>query len=184
MQGKNRDAGGMDNIFGGNSLIEAFASKDKKGIYPKCLQLISEIIKTEGYDRNTSFSSEKALNLDKVERLRGNVENDNTVDFVVALLPCELLLVEAKYRISNARNLLPKLADKISHSEALLHSCDNAARISGRVVLLFPNKNFEVNIRELRRRINEEKSGVIKSHEIRALRTEDFYSKYFAAYRA
>lgn len=174
----------MKNIFGGNSLIEKFASKDKKGIYPRCLQLISEIIKTEGYSRNTSFTSEKALNLDKVERLRGNRENDKTVDFVVALLPYELLLVEAKYRISNAHNLLPKLADKISHSEALLHSCDNSARISDRVVLLFPSKNFEVNIRELRRRINEEKSGVIKSHEIKPLRTEDFYSKYFAACKA
>ncbi len=54
----------------------------------------------------------------------------------------------------NACNLLPKLADKISHSEALLHSCDNSARISGKVVLLFPNKNFELNIRELRRRCN------------------------------
>ena len=174
----------MKNIFGGNSLIEKFASKDKKGIYPRCLQLISEIIKTEGYSRNTSFTSEKALNLDKVERLRGNRENDKTVDFVVALLPYELLLVEAKYRISNAHNLLPKLADKISHSEALLHSCDNSARISDHVVLLFPSKNFEVNIRELRRRINEEKSGVIKSHEIKPLRTEDFYSKYFAACKA
>ena len=184
MQGKNRNAGGAENIFDGNSLIETFASKDKKGIFQKCLQLISEIIKTEGYSRNTSFTSEKALNLDKVERLRGNRENDKTVDFVVALLPYELLLVEAKYRISNAHNLLPKLADKISHSEALLHSCDNSARISDRVVLLFPSKNFEVNIRELRRRINEEKSGVIKSHEIKPLRTEDFYSKYFAACKA
>ena len=100
MQGKNRNAGGAENIFDGNSLIETFASKDKKGIFQKCLQLISEIIKTEGYSRNTPFTSEKALNLDKVERLRGNVENDNTVDFVVALLPYELLLVEAKSLLS------------------------------------------------------------------------------------
>ena len=168
-------------IFGGNEMIEEFAAHDENKIFPKCLQLIANIIKNEGENDQSIFTHEKAINLDKAEFLGKNTENDCTVDFVIALKSRELLLVDAKYKVTNPANLFHDLEKKIAHSADLLLSCDNSFHISHEIALLFSCNNYETIRRQLRRRSNEGRPGILKKFSITPYTTIGFYSEYFVA---
>jgi hypothetical protein len=87
--------------------------------------------------RNTPFTTEKGIDLDQYEvdkNIGGN--RDNTMDFCFGLTTKEMLLVEAKLRVTEPRNL--KKADlerKIRHSKDLLN--EHQRTVAKQKVFLF-----------------------------------------------
>lgn len=85
-------------------------------------KLLNAILIKEGA-RNTPFTTEKGIDLDQyeVDRNRGGINQDRTMDFCVGLTTREILLVEAKLNVSNPLNIgKAHLENKILHSKDLL----------------------------------------------------------------
>jgi hypothetical protein len=100
--------------------------------------LVRDILIKEGA-RNTPFTSEQGIDLDQyeVDRNRGG-NRDNTMDFCVGLTTRELLLVEAKLRVKDPRNLKKaELASKIRHSKELLVEYERT--VAKQKVVIFDN---------------------------------------------
>lgn len=84
-------------------------------------KLVNVILITEGA-RTTPFTAEIGIDLDQCE-IENNIDGnrDNTMDFCIDLASREMLLVEAKLRVKDPRNLKKsELENKIRHSKALL----------------------------------------------------------------
>ncbi len=85
-------------------------------------KLLNAILIKEGA-RNTPFTTEIGIDLDQfeVDRNRGVGNQNNTMDFCIGLTTREMLLVEAKLRVVDPRNLKKtELENKIRHSKDLL----------------------------------------------------------------
>ena len=101
-------------------------------------KLVRVILDNEGA-RNTPFTTEKGIDLDQyeVEKSRGG-NRDNTMDFCIGLTTRELLLVEAKLRVKDPRNLKKtELESKIRHSKELL--VESERTVAKQKVFLFDN---------------------------------------------
>lgn len=88
-------------------------------------KLIDTVLKNEGA-RATPFTTEKCIDLDQfeVDNRRGT-NRENTMDFCIGLDDRKMLLVEAKLRVTELRNLgKTELVEKIRHSLDILNQYD------------------------------------------------------------
>lgn len=143
------------------------------------LELINEIFKREGL-RKEFFVEEVALNLDKVEScrcIRDRRSPESTMDMAIGLNKndriCKMLLVDAKFNVSNPINLEKKEIDKkIKYSIALL-SQDMPIHESR--ILLFKNDT----IQKARSVISRLYRGKSLKCEVEAKTAEEFKAMYF-----
>lgn len=155
----------------GDETIVCFVSQN--GVMQTCLKLIKDIIIGEGYKKSTLFQNETALDLDEYEcKKQSDSTRDDTVDFVVGLEKDYLLLVEAKFKVVNVKNIR-NLSDKIKHSRQLLQSEDTFVHVVESVVVLLSDDNFQQQSNRLRRMM------IPKYREIMPMKVEAFYSTYF-----
>jgi len=99
-------------------------------------KLVNIILIKEGA-HNTAFTTEKGIDLDQYEVDKNKGGNrDNTMDFCIGLRSMEMLLVEAKLRVKDPRNLKKaELASKIRHSKELL--VESERTVARQKILLF-----------------------------------------------
>lgn len=95
--------------------------------YPAQLEPINDLFTSEGFRQRRLFDSEKAINLDKIEReqARGKHSPKPTMDFAVGISNegknAQIVLTELKLRVDNPHNITRKeIEDKIKHSTELL----------------------------------------------------------------
>lgn len=136
---------------------------------------IKDILHDEGCN-NSSFTTQEALDLDKVETDLAKKERrvpNNTVDFVVGLCQKFTLLVEAKLRAESPQIFYHGLDDKIKYSRCLLVAERGFRHFDLDTVVLLKDEKFEQNKNKLMRLIGNKPI-------LRPLRVNDFYNRYFA----
>jgi hypothetical protein len=104
-------------------------------------KLLNAILIKEGA-RNTPFTTEKGIDLDhyEIDRNRGGINQDRTMDFCIGLTTREMLLVEAKLNVSKPRNIgKAHIENKIRHSAELLR--EHGLIVAKQKVFLF-DKHF------------------------------------------
>ena len=89
--------------FESNEAIEDYVKE--KPLFKDSFNEIHLLLLREGARDCSQFNKELALDLDDVEKKQGLEQMDRTVDFVVGCVKNTLLMVEAKFRVKDARNL-------------------------------------------------------------------------------
>lgn len=116
-------------------------------LYPICQELLNIIFHTEGC-KETLFSFETGLNLDKVEteRCKGKASREATMDLALGVSnegkSKQMLLVEMKFNSKQPQNISKKEIDsKIKHAIDLL---SQEVPIAERKIVLFGDKQIQV----------------------------------------
>lgn len=137
------------------------------------LKLWTDLLKKEGYKRQTPFKQEKALDLDAVEKHLAVQKSGKecTVDFVTGLSDKTLLLVEAKFNVKVASNIsATEIRSKIQHSKGLL--LQNCFTIAIPVIILFNDSVCSRAKNELKRKFAGNPNIIIAS-------VEDLHKRFF-----
>ena len=141
-----------------NFTIENFA-KGQKAFNDNVFR-VCDILHREGCDKAYLFSTEKALDLDAVERENSLAQRCRTVDMVVGCDNNTLLMVEAKFRVKIYSNIRGKsLSEKRRFSWNLLH-CNDEYSIWPSVVVLLPHQQFERKKNEFMRTVSNSPSFI------------------------
>ena len=111
--------------FISNDTIRNFASADKYALMPCFIKPIAEMLKNEHYKRKEMpFKNEVGIYLDGVEieqAKRNKVNRKRTVDFLFGVGNNWILFTEAKFDVSNPREMkVSELKEKIVHSKELV----------------------------------------------------------------
>lgn len=121
---------------------------------------LNVLLKKEGA-RKCPFTQEEVLDLDEIEvilksKCDGRCE---TMDFCIGLVSRQMLLVEAKFRVVQPRNLKKRdLEDKIRYSKCLL---GHEIPIAREKVFLFADKTVDVAKRYLARLFNNNPNLIV-----------------------
>lgn len=146
--------------FISNDTILNFASADKYSLMPRFIKPIAEMLKNEHYKRKEiPFKNEVGIYLDGVEielAKRNKVNRKRTVDFLFGVGKNWILLTEAKFDVSNPREMkVSELKEKIAHSKELISNSRMATQIEpNTIVLLRDDKNFSQVYRELKNKVS------------------------------
>lgn len=136
-----------------NEVINNFASYDKEMC--QCIQTVLEILRQEHYkEKQSPFTDEQALNLDKVETLKKKgikgSKTMKTVDMVIGLENKKLLLVEIKLDCEKVDNIAKEILEKITYSKDMLKSNPVFVSFYNKILVLLNNDNFEQKKRRLK----------------------------------
>lgn len=121
------------------------------------------------------FQDKMAWDADEYEiALKKGTNRTETVDFVVGMANGQLLMVEAKLDVVNVENLKSEIEDKIKHTRNYLVSSTSFNSCVSPSVLLFGNKNNNIqrNINKFRRLRNNKT-------DILPMSISDFYNRFF-----
>lgn len=155
--------------FESNKAIKDYDKE--KPLFKDSFNEIHLLLLREGARDCSQFNKELALDLDDVEKKQGLEQMDRTVDFVVGCVKNTLLMVEAKFRVKDARNLSKtELEKKIRHSRNLL-SCEHYT-VYGSTILLFNSDRFEQNKNTVFRLFSN-------TNKMVPLTVEGFYKRVF-----
>lgn len=121
---------------------------------------LNVLLKKEGA-RKCPFTQEEVLDLDKIEVILKSKCSSRceTMDFCIGLVTRQMLLVEAKLRVVEPRNLKKgALEDKIRYSKALL---GQEIPITREKVFLFTDKTVDIAKRHLARLFNNNPNLIV-----------------------
>jgi len=163
--------------FLSNETIQCFASQDVCGLMSDFLKPIADMLRQEHYKRKyMPFTTESGIYLDGVEielAKRNKVNRKRTVDFLIGTGKDWILLTEAKFEVSNPREMdVSELKEKITHSKELVSNSKMLVRIEPNIIILLKDENFEQLKREL-------KNKVSNSLKIVPMNVEQFYQTVF-----
>ncbi|MBQ8969292.1 MAG: hypothetical protein IJ064_06140 [Bacteroidaceae bacterium] len=164
--------------FLSNDTIQNFANEDKYALMPGFIKPIAELLRNEHYKRKAMpFYTEEGIYLDGVEielAKRNRVSCKRTVDFLFGVGNKWILLTEAKFDVSNPREMkVSELKEKIAHSKELVSNSRMATQIEANTIVLLKDENFSQLYREL-------KNKVSNSLHIVPMNVGQFYQTIFA----
>lgn len=164
--------------FISNDTIRNFASEDKYALMPGFIKPIAVMLRKEHYKRkNMPFTTESGIYLDGVEMelaKRNKVNRKRTVDFLIGTGKDWILLTEAKFEVSNPREMdVSELKEKITHSKELISNSKMSTHIEPSIIVLLKDDNFE----QLKRQL---KNKVSNSLRIVPMNVGQFYQTIFA----
>ena len=163
--------------FLSNDTIQCFASQDKCSIMQNYLKPIADMLRNEHYKgRNMPFTTELGIYLDGVEielAKRNKTNRKRTVDFLIGTGKDWILLTEAKFDVSNPREMeVSELKEKITHSRELVSNSRMLSHIEPNTIVLLKNENFAQLYREL-------KNKVSNSLKVVPMNVSQFYQSVF-----
>ncbi len=165
--------------FISNDTIRNFASADKYALMPCFIKPIAEMLKNEHYKRKEMpFKNEEGIYLDGVEieqAKRNKVNRKRTVDFLFGVGNNWILFTEAKFDVSNPREMkVSELKEKIVHSKELVSNSQMVVQIEPNTIVLLKDENFSQLYREL-------KNKVSNSLKIVPMTVSQLYNTVFAS---
>lgn len=163
--------------FAGNENIQGFSKELCKNQVH--LQEISSILKNEQCPSSAIpfKAGEQAINLDsyEIERAKhARCERKPTVDFVLGLEGCWLLMVEIKYGVhTNKMNTVAKKIREIKEYSFGILNRSSKYRCESKLVILLKDDNFQ----RLKSYLLNCLSKDVKSYKI--MKVSEFYDEYF-----
>lgn len=136
---------------------------------------IKDILINEHSKKRSSFSTEKAINLDKEERKKAQknkAQQLRTVDFVTKLQNNQLLLCECKFQVGERKwnkNKIKDIKEKIANSK-FFFDCEYL--IICPTVILLKDEIKQTELTRIRKLLSNKKS-------IKPMGVEAFYKTYF-----
>lgn len=159
MPAKKRPQADIFHRFLSNETIRRFASQDKCSVMQNFLKPISDMLRCEHYKgKYMPFMTELGIYLDGVEielAKRNKTNRKRTVDFLIGTGNDWILLTEAKFDVSNPREMeVSELKEKIVHSKELVSNSRMLAHIEPNVIVLLKDNNFQQLYRELKNKVS------------------------------
>ena len=145
--------------FHSNKTIQCFAGQDRCSVMQDFLKPISDMLRNEHYKgKNMPFKMEQGIYLDGVEMelaKRNKTSRKRTVDFLIGTGNDWILLTEAKFDVSNPREMgISELKEKIVHSKELVSNSRMLTHIESNIIVLLKDENFAQLYRELKNKVS------------------------------
>jgi len=140
------------------------------------VELINELLKNEGCKNKTAFTTEKCLNLDKIEKSKSSKGKTSDIspsmDFTIGMDNNKFMLVEAKLRVKDDINFCSELKKKITASKSFINNDLHCCVHKDTVILLSICSKIEQMKNKVRRQMNN-------AIDIKPMNVIDFHKSYF-----